>query len=84
MDSPNFWYFIWQLGTILDRNHAVPDRLGMAAHEILKIIESPLFKLFLSVMVAMYDLPQTGLPGNPSFNFTSHNFQREKILKYWS
>ena len=33
---------VWQLGTIPDRNHTVPGRLGSAAHEILKIIDSPL------------------------------------------
>ena len=37
MNSPNFSQFIWQLGTIPDRNHMVPDRLGSAAHKILKV-----------------------------------------------
>ena len=41
MNSPNFSQVIWQLGTIPDRNNTVPDRLWSAAHEILKIIESP-------------------------------------------
>ena len=34
VDSPNFWYFILLLGTVLYRNHMVPDRQGSAAHEI--------------------------------------------------
>ena len=38
-------------------------------------------RLFLNVMVAMYDLPQISFLGNPSFNITSHNFQREKYQK---
>ena len=41
MDSPNLWHFIQHLGTVLYRNHMVPDQ-GSAAHEIEKIIESPL------------------------------------------
>ena len=40
-NSPNFWYLISQLRTVLYRIHIVPDRQGSAAHEILKIIESP-------------------------------------------
>ena len=42
MDSPNFWLFILQWGTISNQNHTVPDWQGSAAHEIVKIIESPL------------------------------------------
>ena len=42
MHSPNFWYFISQVGTVLYRIHMVPDRQGSAAHEIQKIIEYPI------------------------------------------
>ena len=35
------------LGTVLYRNHMVPERQGSAAHEIQKIIGSPLHYLFL-------------------------------------
>ena len=34
--------FIEQLGTVLYRNHMVPDRQGLATHETQKISESPL------------------------------------------
>ena len=38
-----FEAYTWcTLGTIPDRNHTVLDRQGSAAHEIFKIIESPL------------------------------------------
>ena len=42
MDSPNVWYFSKQLSIALYRNHVVPVRQGSAAHEIQKIIKSPL------------------------------------------
>ena len=42
MESPDFWHFISQLGTVLYWNHIVPARQRSAAHEILKIIVSPL------------------------------------------
>ena len=42
MESPDFWHFILLQVTVLYRNHMVPDRRGSAAHEIKKIIESPL------------------------------------------
>ena len=41
-NSPNFWYLISQLRTVLYRIHIVPDWQGSAAYEILKIFESPL------------------------------------------
>ena len=41
-NSPNFWYFISLLRTVLYRIHIVPDRQGSAVHEILKILDSPL------------------------------------------
>jgi len=34
MDSPNFGHFIYQPGTVLYRKHMIPDRQGLAAHEI--------------------------------------------------
>ena len=39
-ESPDFSHFIYQLGTVIYRNHMVLDRQGSAAHEIQKIIES--------------------------------------------
>ena len=42
MESPDFWHFISQLGTVLYRKHIVPGRQESAALKILKIIESPL------------------------------------------
>ena len=42
MNSPNFWHFIYQLGTILYRNHMVPDQ--QVAHEIPNHWNSPGFR----------------------------------------
>ena len=52
------------MGTIPDQNHTVPDRLGSAAYEILKIIESPLPLLATPNIQAAYrgqDVKETTL-----------------------
>ena len=51
IESPNFWHFISQLGTVLYRNHKVPGRQGSAALEIQKIIESPLAYTHVGVKI---------------------------------